>query len=53
VANPKAPVIRVTVFEDGTFLIAAHPEHRDEVARSLRILANAFEGGAEYLVQDM
>lgn len=49
----KQPVVRVTVFADGTFLVTAHPEHHDEVGRALRIIVDAIEGGAEYLIVDM
>ena len=49
----KQPVIRVTVFDDGTFLVLAHPEHRDEVTRALGIIMNAVDEGADYLILDM
>lgn len=45
------PVIRVTVFEDGTFQVTCTPQYHGDVGRALGIIASAIEGGADYLVQ--
>jgi hypothetical protein len=44
--------VQAIVYADGTFKVVRRPDVSVEVVvRSLRILANAIEDGAEYLVQ--
>lgn len=49
----RLPVVQVTVFDDGTFLVTAKPDHRGEAVQAVQIILDAIEAGNEHLIRNM